>query len=126
MKKKILVIEDESIIAEDISLALKKIGCRVIGTFASAEKALSRLKKDTPDLVLADIVLNGTLNGIEAAEIIMCRYEIPVLFLTSYSDDITIKRIKATKARGYLIKPVTTNELKKALEKAFSKNDTSS
>ena len=117
--KKIAIIEDELIICTELSSALKDSGYTITGCFSSAEEGIVSIKEEKPDLVIIDIVLNGPLNGIEAAQIIMSRFDIPVVYVTSYSDDITVQRIRETNPSGYIIKPFTNKELTETVESAF-------
>jgi len=95
-KKKILIVEDERIVAEDIRTKLEYVGYVVAGIASSGEEALKKTEKLQPDLVLMDIVLEGKMDGIEAAAQILSRFNIPVVYLTAYSDERTLKKAKAT------------------------------
>jgi PAS domain S-box-containing protein len=119
----ILVVEDEAIVAEAIRRKLLKRGYAVPSTASSAEEAIKKVEENKPDLVLMDIVLQGEMDGIEAAEQIRTRFNIPVVFLTAYSDDKTLLRAKITEPFGYIIKPFKERELSIAIEIALFKHE---
>ena len=121
MKTKILIVEDEAIVAKDISVCLEKIGYEVIASFSKGEKALAYLEENTPDLVLMDIMLAGNISGIDASARIKKDHDIPVVFLTAYADEKTIERAKITEPYGYVIKPFTAATLKEKLAKIFER-----
>ena len=122
MKKQILIVEDERIVAEDIKGSLQRLGYSVSGTAISGEEAIKKAKEVQPDLVLADIVLKGEMDGIEAASIISSRFDIPVVYLTAYSDDKTLERAKITELFGYILKPFEDKDLHTTIEMAFYKH----
>ncbi len=115
-KIKILVVEDESIVAKDIMNTLKKLDYNVTATVATGEKALEEVKDDRPDVVLMDIMLKGKMTGIECAEKIREKYKIPVIFLTAYADDNTLEKAKITEPYGYIIKPFKEKELQTTIK----------
>ncbi len=121
MKKKILIVEDEAIVAKDISVCLQKIGYEVMGTFAKGEKALTFLEENKPDLVIMDIMLAGKISGIDASASIKTKYDIPVVFLTAYADEKTISKAKVTEPYGYVIKPFKEIDLRTSIEMALYK-----
>ena len=121
MKTKILIVEDEAIVAKDISVCLEKIGYEVLASFSKGEKALSFLKENKPDLVLMDIMLAGNISGIDASAQIKKDYDIPVVFLTAYADEKTISRAKITEPYGYVIKPFKEIDLRTSIEMALYK-----
>jgi len=120
-KKKILIVEDEAIVAKDISVCLNKIGYEVLDTFSRAEKALDFIDKNKPDLVLMDIMLAGNLSGIDASAKIKEEHDIPVVFLTAYADEKTISKAKVTEPYGYIIKPFKEIDLRTSIEMALYK-----
>ncbi len=120
---KILVVEDEAIVAESIRIKLKKMGYSVISTASSADEAIRKTEEYLPDLVLMDIVLQGEMDGIGAAEQIYSRFDIPVVYLTAYSDEKTLIRAKITDPFGYIIKPFKERDLQVAIEIALFKHD---
>ena len=113
---KIFIVEDEAIVAESLCDQLEKLGYIVTGNAPSGEEALRKIKKELPDLVLMDIMLEGEMDGVEVAQQIREFYGIPVIFLTAYSDPETLGRAKLTEPFGYLIKPYKERELLTTLE----------
>ncbi len=111
----ILIVEDESIIAMDIKLKLEDYGYRVLGIVSDGEEAVKLAAELRPDLVLMDIILNGSIDGIDASKSILA-LEIPVLYLTSHSDKATIQRAKENPASGYLVKPFEPKKLYNTIE----------
>ena len=107
MGSKILVVEDERITAEDIKSGLENAGYRVPAMVSTGEDAVDKAGKLRPDLVLMDIRLKGKMDGIEAAGQIKLRYNIPVIYLSAYSDEYTVKRAKITEPSGYIVKDET-------------------
>lgn len=120
-KKKILIVEDEAIVAKDISVCLNKIGYEVLNTFSKGEKALEYLEENKPDLILMDIMLAGNISGIEASAQIKEKHDIPVVFLTAYADEKTISKAKVTEPYGYVIKPFKEIDLRTSIEMALYK-----
>lgn len=122
-KIKILVVEDESIVAMDIKHRAESLGYMVTDVTPSGEEALELVKVKRPDLILMDIVLKGKIDGIEAAQRIHDEFDIPVLYLTAYSDEETLKRAKITEPFGYIIKPFEDRELHSSVEIAIYKHE---
>ena len=122
MSAKILVVEDEAIIAEDIALRLEKMGYEVVDIVASGEEAIAAAAIHEPDLVLMDIMLQGLMDGIMAADKIRETLEIPVVYLTAYADENTLKRAKVTQPLGYILKPFRETELWVTIEIALSRH----
>jgi PAS domain S-box-containing protein len=121
-KASILVVEDESIVAKDIKNRLNKFGYTVAAVASSGEEAMHKAAETRPNLVLMDIRLKGTIDGVEAARQIYNLFNIPVIYLTAYADDSTLERVKETQAFGYLIKPFKERELYTAIELALRKH----
>jgi len=121
ISKKLIIVEDEAIVAKDIQLCLERIGYDVMGTFVRGEKALEFLESNRPDLVLMDIMLAGKITGIEASAEIKKLYDIPVVFLTAYADENTIEKAKVTEPYGYIIKPFKEIDLRTSIEMALYK-----
>ena len=119
----ILIVEDESIVAQDILNRLTQLGYTVSAVVSSGEEAVEKAKKMYPDLVLMDIVLKGGTDGIEAAETIRARLNIPVVYVTAYADKKTLQRAKITEPYGYLLKPFEDRELHTAIEMALYKHE---
>ena len=115
MKTKILIVEDEAIVAKDISVCLEKIGYEVVATFSKGEKALAFLEENKPDLVLMDIMLAGNISGIDTSARIKKDHEIPVVFLTSDDTPRTIFDCYEMEAENYLKKPVSAKVLLKEI-----------
>ncbi len=116
---KILVVEDENIVALEIKKRLQKLGYIVPGVASTGEDAISKAEGILPDLVLMDIMLKGEIDGINAAGEIRKRFNIPVIYLTAYSDGDTIERAKLTEPYGYILKPFEEDDLRTAIEIAL-------
>ncbi len=116
---RILVVEDERIVARDLETTLTRLGHQVAGVVSSGEDAIQQAEAELPDLVLMDIVLKGRVDGIEAARVIRERFDIPVIYLTAYADDTTFQRAKSTLPASYLFKPFKERELRIAVELAI-------
>ncbi len=121
-KTKILVVEDERIVAKDIQNSLKMLGYDVPAIASSGEEAIEKAKEVRPDIVLMDIVLKGDIDGIEAAKHINSKFKIPVIYLTAYEDTETLDRAKVTDPLGYILKPFEERDLHTSLEMALYKN----
>ncbi|NVO01484.1 MAG: response regulator [Bacteroidetes bacterium] len=122
-KLKILIVEDESIVAKDIQNSLKKLGYIVPTIVSSGEKAIEEVEQTRPDLILMDIMLKGEMTGIEAANVIRERFDVPVIFLTAYADDNTLNKAKISEPYGYIIKPFKEKELQTTIEMAIYKHE---
>jgi CheY-like chemotaxis protein/predicted ArsR family transcriptional regulator len=122
VKAKILVVEDERIIASGIKKDLEYMGYTVLDIASSGLQAIDYAGRDMPDLVLMDIVLKGDMDGIEAAHEIINRYNIPIIYLTAYADEEILERAMVTEPYGYLIKPFNDSELKANIEMALYKH----
>ncbi|HNR48795.1 MAG TPA: response regulator [Bacteroidia bacterium] len=120
-KVRILVVEDESIVAKDIQQTLIRLGYDVPATASSAPNAFAKLEEYDPDLVFLDIKLKGEQDGIHVAEHIRQKYDIPVIFLTSFVDKNTLDRAKVTEPYGYLVKPFNESDLQTTVEMALYK-----
>jgi putative two-component system response regulator len=118
-KNKIMIVEDERIVARDLARQLTDLGYDVVATAYSGEEAVEKAGELHPDLVLMDIVLAGKMDGIEAAEKIAALSGTPVVYLTSYADDKTLRRAKLTGPSGYILKPVEKKQLHVAIELAL-------
>ncbi len=113
---KIMVVEDESIVAKDIQNRLKKFGYLVPAIASSGEEAIDKAGEINLDLVLMDIRLKGAMDGIEAAQQIYKRFQLPVIYLTAYADEDTLNRAKDTQPFGYILKPFKERELSTTIE----------
>ena len=119
----ILVVEDDRIIAESIRSTLESLGYGVPAIVSSGEEAVAQAEKYLPDLVLMDIMLEGEMDGVEASSQIHSRFDIPVIFLTAYSDKKLLDRAKLTTPFGYIIKPFEDRELHSLIEIALYKHE---
>ncbi|MCW8944075.1 MAG: response regulator, partial [Sedimenticola sp.] len=108
---RILVVEDDLLMGQDISLKLQRLGYEVVAVVASSEAALEAVADTQPDLILMDIILDGEVDGIETAARINQSSTIPIIYLTAYDDDDFIKRASITEPYGYVLKPYTAREL---------------
>ncbi len=122
-EKKILVVEDEAIVAEAIAESLKKQGYQIVAIVTNGEEAIETAAQTQPDLVLMDIVLEGDMDGVVAAETIRTRFQIPTVFLTAYADEETLKRAKLTDPFGYIIKPFQQKDLYVTIEIALHRHE---
>ncbi len=118
---RILIVEDEPIIAADLADRLIEMGYDIAGQCSSGEEALELTPHARPDLILMDIQLDGALDGIETAARINSKQNIPIIFLTSNSDDSTFARAKATMPAAFLSKPFRGKDLKHAIDLAISR-----
>jgi diguanylate cyclase (GGDEF)-like protein len=119
---RILVVEDENIIAMDLKRRLAFLGYEVVGTLATGEEAIEKADELHPDLILMDIVLKGKVDGIEAAQQIRAHSGPPVVFITAYSDDKTLQRARQVDPYGYIIKPFEDRELVASIEMGLYKH----
>jgi PAS domain S-box-containing protein len=119
----VLIVEDEAIVALEIEERLRSCGYDVVASVASGEKAIETALSMQPNLILMDIRLEGSVNGIEAAEIIngKTKFGVPIIFLTAYSDEQTLEQAGATRPYGYLLKPFKERELHSTIQMALRK-----
>lgn len=117
---KILIVEDESIIAMDIQNLLRRLGYAKTFVAFSGQEAIEKFIEVRPDLVLMDIKLIGDMDGIETAERIRFRYHTPIIYISALSDNETLKRAEQTEPLSFIFKPVKERELKVAIKKAIS------
>jgi len=118
---KILMVEDDMIIAADISMQLTKLGYEVIGISTRAEDALKTLESNRPDLILMDIVLSGKMNGIEAAKVVLQKFQVPVIFLTSNADDVSFQQALTAKPYAFITKPFQKSHLERTIKLALQR-----
>ncbi len=118
-KIKILIIEDELLIAEDMRIHLEKLGYLVTGIASSYDEAMLLASKDLPDIALIDIIIDGNKDGIETAKSLKSNYQLPVIFLTSHSNKDTVEKAKTANPDGYLVKPFNSQDLYTSIEIAF-------
>ncbi|HNR16689.1 MAG TPA: response regulator [Chitinophagaceae bacterium] len=119
-KIKVLLVEDEPVIAENVSLYLDNNDFEVSGIAYDSEEAMDQLKLNTPDAIILDINLESDKDGIDIAGYINAVYQLPFVFLTSYSDKVTLERAKKVKPSGYIVKPFNEKTLLASLEIAIS------
>lgn len=122
-KKRILVVEDEAIVATDLEVTLDALGYDVVGICATGEEALEASAEAQPDLILMDVRLRGTMDGIETARKINENLSLPLVFLTAYADAETVRRAGLAAAYGYLVKPYNEHDLAPAIETALIRFD---
>ena len=120
-EKRILIVEDEGLVAMTLEETLRRIGYSVVGIAMTGEEAIAMTGEKYPQVILMDIHLQGELDGIEAAKKIKGLYGTPIIFLTAYSDDETIRRVVLAEAHSYLVKPINTRELFASIESALYK-----
>jgi CheY-like chemotaxis protein len=120
---KILIVEDEAVIALDIQYTLEKLGYRVPAVVSSGEESIEKASEIHPDLVLMDIKLSGDIDGISAAEQIYNRFRIPVVYLTAYSDEKMLEGMRRIMLFGYISKPFDEGVLKSTIEKVLGQMD---
>ena len=119
---RILVVEDEAIVAMDIAATLRRFGYCVADVVDSGPAAIDAAAAATPDLVLMDIRLRGAMDGVEAGGVIRERFQIPVVFLTAHADEATVERSAAAAPYGYVLKPFEEGELRRAVEIALNRH----
>lgn len=119
--RRILIVEDEAVIAMDMAQHLREFGYEVVGIAASGDRARELAAQCSPDLIMMDIMLRGPRDGIETARAIRADADIPVIFLTAYGDRPTLERAKAASPHGYLLKPFRPNDLRTTIEVALHK-----
>jgi len=120
-----MIVEDEMMISEDIKITLTKLNYNIVGTCTSGEDAVSMAIVKKPELIIMDILLDGELTGIEAAKKITAKSDIPVIFLTAFTDNQTMKTAIEINAYSFLTKPFNEAELKAAIQISFIKHDVS-
>ena len=118
-KAKILVVEDENIVAMDIRKILSDSGYEVTSIVGSGEEAIITVREQKPDLILMDIVLKGKMTGLDAARIITRYFDVPIIYMTALSTDDALLETTNRESYGFLFKPFSANELNIAIEMAF-------
>ncbi len=119
---RILVVEDDAIIAKDLESTLQRLGHSVVGIVASGCDAIRAVDEASPELVLMDIRLEGAIDGVEAAKRIGEQADVAVIYLTAHSDEATLDRAKATAPHGYLLKPFDERDLRTAIHMGLYKS----
>ncbi len=120
-KTRILIVEDEYITVQDIRASIDRLGHTVCGVADSGEHAIQLAGDLWPDVVLMDVVLKGDMDGIETAEHILAKYDIPVIYLSAYADAVTLERAQLTESFGYLLKPFRDREMDANIHMALYK-----
>lgn len=121
-KARILIVEDDSVLASVEEWRLKKMGYDICGHAASGKDAIALIKKDSPDLVLLDINLEGDIDGIQIGQFLDAETSIPFIFLSAHGEDEILKRVKGTLQYGYIKKPFNEDNLRIAIDLALSKS----
>lgn len=116
---RILIVEDEFVIAQDLKMTIEGFGYEVCAVITSGEDAVIKSLEIKPDLILMDIMLEGDMDGIEATEMIKQTMQIPIIYLTAYADTSTLIRAKATQPEAYLLKPWDERELHSTIKLAL-------
>lgn len=121
---RILIVEDEALIAAEIEMTLVRMGYRIAGKARNGDLALDLLASSQPDLALLDINIKGSRSGIDLANIIRQKYSFPFVFLTAFADRETLSKVKETLPYGYVVKPFNDSDLLSAIELALHKHAT--
>ena len=121
--RKILIVEDQSVIAIDLKKSLSDKGYVVVGITDNSEDAINKADECRPDLILMDIMLKGEKSGIETAELIKKKQDIPIIFLTALTDVETYLKAIKTEPFKYLMKPIEMESLERAIEQIFENKD---
>jgi signal transduction histidine kinase len=122
-RARVLVVEDESIVARDIASQVKKLGYELVGIASTAEHAIAQVAQMQPHLVLMDIELDGPVDGIAAAATIRSRFNVPIVFLTAFSSDDVLARAQLSEPFGYILKPFSERELSATISLALYKHE---
>ena len=122
-KTRIMIVEDDNIVVMELRYRLESLGYDVSGVVSHGEEAVKIAGDTHPDLVLMDIKLKGTANGIDAAEKIRTLFDIPIVYLTALADENTLRRVKMTEHFGFIVKPFEERELHSAIEMALYKHN---
>src|SRR6266700_7249796 len=117
-----LIVEDEILIAEELRERLSRLGFSVIAAVDSGEEGVAIATRERPDLVLMDIRLKGEKDGVQAAKEIRQQVDVPIVYLTAYSDQLTVDRAKATEHDGFILKPFQRRELQSTIEVAMRRH----
>ncbi len=121
-KRKILIVEDDSMLCTVFEMFLEELGYNHCGTVASGEEAMAFLENKLPDLILMDIHLKGDIDGVDTAKSVLEKYNIPVIYITGDSDVSTVKRAVMKNTYGFMTKPVYKNSLELNIEFAIDKH----
>ena len=121
--KSVLIVEDDENIAETLSEALQLLNYDVAGAVSNGADAIACVQKNVPDIILMDIELFGDMDGVQTTKKILSICEVPVVYLTGWTDDETLNKVKKTNPFGYIVKPFEIIEVKVAIELALYKHD---
>jgi len=116
-----LIVEDETLIAEELKERLSGLGFSIIAAVDTADEGIAIATREHPDLVLMDIRLKGEKDGVQAAKEIREQVDVPIVYLTAHSDRLTVERVKATEYDGFLLKPFQRRELQSTIEVAMQR-----
>jgi len=119
-----LIVEDETLIAEELKERLSRLGFSIIAAVDTADEGIAIATREHPDLVLMDIRLKGEKDGVQAAREIREQVDVPIVYLTAHSDRLTVERVKATEYDGFLLKPFQRRELQSTIEVAMQRRAT--
>jgi len=120
--KKIIIVEDDKMLLTVFSLFVKELGHEVIGAYTNAEKAIEQCNINRPDVVLMDINLPGSIDGITAADKIYYEFDVPIIYISSYTDETTVTRAIKSSTYGYLVKPIDKISLGITIDLVYSKH----
>ncbi len=121
-KTSILIVEDEAIVAEDLASQLRRLGYAIAGITALGEEALTLTRERRPRLVLMDIELAGTMDGVEAAERLRQECGVPVIYVTASTDRATLERAKVTEPFGFILKPFEDQDVASKIAMALDRH----
>ncbi len=121
-RPRVLIVEDETLIAEELRERLLRLGFSTIAAVGSAEEGIAIAIKEPPDLVLMDIRLKGEKDGIQAAREIRENVDVPIVYLTAYSDQLTVERVKNSEYDGFVLKPFRGRELQATIDVALQRH----
>ena len=117
-----LIVEDEILIAEELTDRLSRLGFSVIAAVDTAEEGIAIATRERPDLVLMDIRLKGEKDGVQAAQEIRRQLDVPIVYVTAYSDRLTVDRAQSSEHDGYILKPFHTRELQSTIDVAMTRH----
>ncbi len=120
---KVMIVEDEFIIALDLKDIVRSLGYNVVAVATSGYDAIEKANAYKPELVLMDIMLKSPIDGVEAAEIIRSKFDIPIVFVSSFSDEESLQRAGKVSDYGYLVKPFDKDQIKEVIEVALKKHE---
>ena len=121
--KSVLIVEDDDAIAETLSEALEELEYNVAAAVTNGADAIAHVRENTPDIVLMDIEIMGDIDGVQTTKEILLACDVPVIYLTGWTDDKTLDRVKKTNPYGYIVKPFEVTDLKVAIELALYKHE---